>query len=121
MGEDRGRPKYKESGIASSFIPYGYVNHRSSFEKNMASRYIYVPKKYANSKMVGSRIGERTCPGRFFARREIIAFCATIINDYDVELLTSEKSFKNGSIFYGLGTMRPLKRIPFRVRKRRIV
>jgi cytochrome P450 len=63
-------------------------------------------------------VGERACPGRFFARREVIGFCATIVANYDVELLTTERHFENGPEFYGLGTTGPLKSIPFRVRRR---
>lgn len=63
-------------------------------------------------------VGERTCPGRFFARREIVAFCANIFNDFDIELLTTEKNFKSSSTFYGLGTQRPLGSVPFKIRRR---
>jgi cytochrome P450 len=63
-------------------------------------------------------VGERTCPGRFFARREIVAFCANIVNDFDIEILTTEKIFESSSAFYGLGTQRPLKSVPFKIRRR---
>ncbi|MCJ1245233.1 hypothetical protein MMC30_002436 [Trapelia coarctata] len=65
-------------------------------------------------------VGERTCPGRFFARREMVAFCAKIVNEFDVEILSREKDFKSNTIFYGLGTQRPLNRIPFKIRKREL-
>ena len=65
-------------------------------------------------------VGERTCPGRGFARREIMVFCALIVTRFDIEILSSEKTFATSSTFYGLGTQRPLKQIPFRIRKRRI-
>lgn len=63
-------------------------------------------------------VGERTCPGRFFARRAIVAFCAKVVNDFDIEILSTEKDFKISSAFYGLGVQRPLNQIPFRVRRR---
>ena len=63
-------------------------------------------------------VGERTCPGRFFARREIVAFCANIVNDFDIELLMTDKNFESSSTFYGLGTQRPLKSVPFKIRRR---
>lgn len=66
-------------------------------------------------------VGERACPGRFFARREIVAFCAIIVNGFDVELLTNQKEFKSNETFYGLGTQRPLGCIPFRIRKRKVM
>ncbi|MCJ1270046.1 hypothetical protein MMC22_009940 [Lobaria immixta] len=85
---DPGKPKFVNSGLANSFIPYG--------------------------------IGERTCPGRGFARREIIAFCAIMVHQFDLEILSTEKDFKISPAFYGLGTQRPLRKIPFKVRKRRV-
>jgi len=63
-------------------------------------------------------VGERTCPGRGFSRREIVAFCASIVNDFDIELLTTQKHFESSTTFYGLGTQRPLGSVPFKVRRR---
>lgn len=65
-------------------------------------------------------VGERTCPGRFFAKREIILFCAEIVSEFDLELLATEKHFKANSRFYGLGTQRSLNEIPFRLRRRHL-
>lgn len=63
-------------------------------------------------------IGERTCPGRFFARREMVAFCAKVVNEFDIEILSVEKDFKISPAMYGLGIQHPLNKIPFRARKR---
>ncbi|KAG4437712.1 hypothetical protein IFR05_006795 [Cadophora sp. M221] len=41
VGDDRGRPKYKESGIASSFIPYGYVDNCPLVEEIRLLNYMY--------------------------------------------------------------------------------
>jgi cytochrome P450 len=82
----RGTPRFRESGTADCFIPYG--------------------------------VGERTCPGRFFARREIIAFCASIVQNFDLEILTQQQHIPSNDIFYGLGTQNPDGKIPFRIRKR---
>ncbi|KAI9876911.1 MAG: hypothetical protein M1830_005312 [Pleopsidium flavum] len=65
-------------------------------------------------------IGERTCPGRGFARREIVAFCAIMVDQFDIEILSTEKDFDLSPAFYGIGTQRPLRRIPFKVRKRKM-
>jgi len=65
-------------------------------------------------------VGERTCPGRFFARREIVAFCAKVVNELDIEITSTEKEFAISPAFYGLGTQRPLRNIPFRVRRRMV-
>lgn len=64
-------------------------------------------------------IGERTCPGRFFARREILAFCATIVQEFDIALPRSNVHIPSNSVFYGLGVQRPLHKLPFKIRKRR--
>lgn len=65
-------------------------------------------------------VGERTCPGRGFARREIIAFCAIIVHQFDVEFLSPKKDFELNPAFYGLGTQRPLGSIPFKIRNRKV-
>ncbi|KAH8651483.1 cytochrome P450 [Tricladium varicosporioides] len=82
----KGSPKFKDTGVADIFVPYG--------------------------------VGERTCPGRFFSRRAIISFCATIVNDFDIELLDKDKHFESSSEFWGTGTQRPAKKIPFKIRQR---
>ena len=66
-------------------------------------------------------IGERTCPGRGFARREIIMLCAFIVYRYDIELMSEQRNFETTAVFYGIGTQRPQKKIPFKIRNRRPV
>ncbi|KAI4110063.1 MAG: hypothetical protein L6R37_000196 [Teloschistes peruensis] len=64
-------------------------------------------------------IGERTCPGRGFARREIILFCAYPVDRYDIELLSShDQDYETTTAFYGIGTQRPKGKVPFRIRQR---
>ena len=65
-------------------------------------------------------IGERSCPGRGVARRQIIAFCALMVDRFDIEILSTDETFELDPAFYGLGTQRPLRDIPFKVRKRKI-
>ena len=79
----------------------------------------FVSSGLANS-FIPYGIGERTCPGRGFARREIVAFCATMVNQFDIEILSTENDFDLSPAFYGLGTQRPLRKIPFKVRKRKM-
>lgn len=64
-------------------------------------------------------VGERMCPGRGFARREIIAFCALMVDRFDIEIVPTKKEFELNPLFYGIGTQRPLRSIPFKIRKRR--
>lgn len=79
----------------------------------------FVSSGLANSFMPWG-IGERTCPGRGIARREIIAICAMMVDQFDIEILSTDATFDLNSAFYGIGTQRPLKGIPFKVRKRKI-
>jgi cytochrome P450 len=65
-------------------------------------------------------VGERICPGQFLAKRLIMAFCAEIVFHYDIEILSMEKKVKMDPNYFGLGTERPARKIPFRIRKRSI-
>jgi cytochrome P450 len=64
-------------------------------------------------------VGERACPGRFFAQREIVAFCATMVRDYEIELfsLSAGVHVPANDLFYGLGVQRPRGTLPFRIRR----
>lgn len=53
--------------------------------------------------------GPRACPGRHFAKREIMVTCALMISMFDVEILADEEA---------LGTLRPADKVPFRIRRR---
>lgn len=78
--------------------------------------------KFVNSGLADSYmsygIEERTCSGRNFARREIVAFCALIVHYFDVELHVTNKGFEETSTFYEIGTQRLRNKISFRIRKR---
>jgi cytochrome P450 len=62
-------------------------------------------------------VGERACPARFFAQREIVAFCATMVRDYEIELLSPSAGVHvpANDVFYGLGVQRPRGTLPFRI------
>jgi cytochrome P450 len=64
-------------------------------------------------------VGERACPGRFFAQREIVAFCAIIVQNYEVRLpgLDAISHVSANDVFYGLGVQRPRAALPFRMRR----
>lgn len=93
---------------------HGVGATRTAFESTKPK---FVGSGLANSFMPYG-IGERTCPGRGFARREIVAFCAFIVDRFDIEILSKEEDFKVTSAFYGIGTQRPRFKIPFKIRKR---
>lgn len=97
--------------------------HNSKVKKNAANRSGGAPKFVSagtTDSWIPYGVGERACPGRFFARREISAFCAMMVRDYEVELpsLDAESHVPNNDVFYGLGVQRPRDRFAFRMRRR---
>ncbi|KAK4225247.1 cytochrome P450 [Podospora fimiseda] len=68
-------------------------------------------------------VGDRACPGRFFAKREICAFVAMIVQNYELELPSvsggdaMKRRIPSNYLFYGLGVMRPRDKFPFRIRR----
>ncbi|KAL8698457.1 MAG: hypothetical protein Q9224_001843 [Gallowayella concinna] len=64
--------------------------------------------------------GNRQCPGRSFAKQEIIVGFSLIVSMLDIELLTTDEIAirKPDMRYYGLGTLPPKGMIPFRFRKR---
>lgn len=65
--------------------------------------------------------GLSLCPGRHFAKQEIITTAAILLNAYEMELI--EKGERNkpqvDMSCFGFGTMPPDRAIPFRIRRRR--
>ncbi|KAI9739478.1 MAG: hypothetical protein M1818_005166 [Claussenomyces sp. TS43310] len=63
--------------------------------------------------------GVRMCPGRFFAKNEMLASFAMLCSNFEIEL-----KVQNGwraepdTRFYGVGAMPPKGKIPFRIRRR---
>ena len=62
--------------------------------------------------------GRRQCPGKQFAKQEIILSFAILATVLDIELLdTSDKNKPQSDMrYYGLGGMPPDRKVPFRVR-----
>ena len=93
------------------------------------------PKRRAAGKAVGSEEGARfsldgctwswvpfgggrnLCPGRHFAKREIMLTAAIMLTAYDIELLTDKMPGPDESVF-GFGTMPPNAKVPCRIRRR---
>ncbi|OJD40672.1 nacht and ankyrin domain protein [Diplodia corticola] len=63
--------------------------------------------------------GARMCPGRHFAKREMLLTMALMVRDFDVEVTADSKALEMGWKDFGLGTQRPKGRVPFRLRRRR--
>lgn len=65
--------------------------------------------------------GVRMCPGRFFAKNEMMASFAMICTNYDIELLTPKGWKPEPDLDYFLvGAMPPKGAIPFRIRRKAI-
>lgn len=61
--------------------------------------------------------GYRACPGRHFAKREILMTLAVMVTMFDIEL-DAKMNRTIDPRANGLGAQRPLARIPFRIRRR---
>lgn len=63
--------------------------------------------------------GVRMCPGRFFAKNEMMASMAILITSYDIELRTPEGWKPEPDMSYFLiGALPPKGEIPVRIRRR---
>ena len=63
--------------------------------------------------------GRKMCPGRHFAKQEILLTFAMLCNAFDIELLTEANAGPHPDMsFYGLGTLPPRGTTPFRLRRR---
>ena len=62
--------------------------------------------------------GFRACPGRHFAKREILMTCAMMLATFDVKVLAQEKDLKVRDGRYGLGSQKPVRKIPVKIRRR---
>lgn len=64
--------------------------------------------------------GERICPGRHFAKQEIISSFAMLFTHYDIELLTpGDWAPRPNMKFFPFGGLPPVGKIPFRIRRRK--
>lgn len=67
--------------------------------------------------------GPTLCPGRTFAKNEMLASFAILSTKFDVELLVTSsqkmKEIKPDMSFLSIGTVPPKGDIPFRIRRRR--
>ncbi|KAL8819574.1 MAG: hypothetical protein Q9223_002018 [Gallowayella weberi] len=63
--------------------------------------------------------GFRACPGRTFAKREILMTLAVVVMEFDVEV-ADEMVLQVDPRQNGLGTHRPKARVPCRIRRRRV-
>jgi cytochrome P450 len=62
--------------------------------------------------------GQRLCPGRHFAKQEMISASAIMLSAFDIELLEPTRNIRENKAFYGFGTMPPKDKIKVRIRRR---
>ncbi|KAI4194054.1 MAG: hypothetical protein LQ350_008000 [Teloschistes chrysophthalmus] len=64
--------------------------------------------------------GSRQCPGRNFAKQEIIVAFALLLSEFEIELVDADKreTVEPDMKYYGLGTLPPKTKTPFRIRRR---
>lgn len=61
--------------------------------------------------------GVYTCPGRHFAKREVLLTCAVLVALVDIEL-DRESDLEMDWSTCGFGTLKPKGAVPFRMRRR---
>lgn len=63
--------------------------------------------------------GSSLCPGRHFARQEVLSTLARLVLQYDIELDVPETwEPRMDPAFFPTGTLPPLDKVPFRIRRR---
>ncbi|UNI23175.1 hypothetical protein JDV02_009010 [Purpureocillium takamizusanense] len=62
--------------------------------------------------------GPRMCPGRHFAKRDIIFTAAVMVTYFDIEILTDVRSLQMDMRGFGLGTMAVAGKVPVKIRRR---
>ena len=87
------------------------------------------PDRYSKAKVVEAGMqgyyypfggGSKMCPGRFFAKRQILVTVALMLRAFDMELLDPAAAAKTKPCMplAPVGTVRPNVKIPFKIRKR---
>jgi cytochrome P450 len=61
--------------------------------------------------------GVNTCPGRQFAKREVLLTCATLASCFDIEIEQADAKLEMDWSTCGFGTLKPKRPVPFRMRK----
>ncbi|KAK4459164.1 cytochrome P450 [Cladorrhinum samala] len=62
--------------------------------------------------------GQRMCPGRHFAKNEMIGAFALLFTRYELELLPGGQEPKPDLRWFPIGGLPPVGKVPFRIRKR---
>lgn len=62
--------------------------------------------------------GSHMCPGRHFAKLEIILIMALLVTMYDCEVLADKKNMEMSTRNFGFGSLSPAGKVPVRIRRR---
>ncbi|KAF7876781.1 hypothetical protein EAF04_001864 [Stromatinia cepivora] len=63
--------------------------------------------------------GARACIGQTFSKRVMLAACAMMATEFDVQILADEEALGMDPKFYGLGGQRPVGKVPFKIRRKK--
>ena len=64
--------------------------------------------------------GAHMCPGRFFAKNEMLASFAMMTTEFDIELVEPNCRPEPDIRFFPVGMLPPKGKIPFRIRRRKV-
>ncbi|KAI5200836.1 cytochrome P450, partial [Aureobasidium subglaciale] len=62
--------------------------------------------------------GAHICPGRFFAKNEMLATFALISTAFDIELLDPDMHIEPNMDYFPIGMLPPKPKLPFRIRRK---
>ncbi|KAL2353337.1 cytochrome P450 [Cryomyces antarcticus] len=79
---------------------------------------------FTTDPVIGSFIpyggGVKICPGRFFAKQEMLGTVALMLTVYDIELKLDGKAVEPDMNYFPFGGVPPRGKIPARIRRRRV-
>lgn len=112
-------PDDSGSGPSKNLLPPEKAAKPNRTENQRAKPYFSMQRAGAGWIPYGG--GQRMCPGRHFAKQEIIGTAATLCTLYDIELLTPRDwKPKPDMRYFPFGGLPPIGKVPFRIRKRKL-
>lgn len=96
---------------------------KSHGESALAEKPLEMAPRFSMEGVAGGWIpyggGQRMCPGRHFAKQEIIGTLAMLLTHYEIELWVPKEGVPECDMrFFPFGGLPPTKEIPFRMRRR---
>lgn len=62
--------------------------------------------------------GVHACPGRHFAKREVLRTIALLVTLFDVEVMDERGAMEMSAVKFGFGLLGPTGKVPARMRRR---